>query len=372
MKIYFLETGLADEEFFEEALRGHTLHFVDSLSEVARDAEIFSGFIHSPIDEAFLEGHPGLMLIATRSTAYYHIDVKSCANHHVTVCRVDSYGDSVVAEHAFALLLALARRLREAMTVKASSYFSYESLRGMALKSKTLGLVGAGRVGQNMVPIARGFGMRVIACDIRRSPDLARRLGFQYVGFEELLHRSDVLSLHASLTPATYHILDEAAFAECRPGVLVINTAHGKLIHTDALIKALDEEIVGGAGLDVLGEESVLRHHAWHVIREEILERMQGRSADRESSVLYPERAMHLAKVMRLGDLLQRQNVVFTPHTAFNCAEAVERINRITVENIENFVAGEPANIVPPELAEFAMGQPAAEAERFEQASGVE
>jgi len=355
MKIYFLETEPEEQEFFQETLSAHDLHFVDSLSEVARDAEIVSGFIHSQIGDSFLEDHPAVKLIATRSTTHDHIDIESCAKRHVTACKVESYGDTIVAEHAFALILALSRRLREAMKLTVSSHFSYESLRGFALKSKTLGIIGAGRVGLNVVPIAKGFGMRVIAYDIRQSPDSSYQLGFQYVGLDELLRRSDIISLHAALTPATYHILDAEAFAKCRPGVLIINTARGKLIDTDALIKALDEGVVGGAGLDVLGEERVLRHEAFDIIREEIVKQMQGIFAPHECRAGHPDRATHLGRLMRLGDLLQRPNVVFTPHTAFNCVEAIERIARTTVDNIDSFLAGEAINVISPASHRLAM-----------------
>ena len=164
------------------------------------------------------------------------------------MCIVPSYGDHVVAEHTFALLLAVSRRLRESMTLKGDSRFSYEALRGFELRSKTFGIIGAGRIGLHTVPIARSFGMNVIAYDIRPRPEMAAELGFKYVAFEQLLADSDIISLHANLNPSSYHILDRKAFAKCRPGVVVINTARGKLIDTNALIEALDQGIVGAPG----------------------------------------------------------------------------------------------------------------------------
>ena len=274
MKIYFVEVEPSEREFFESELAKHELHFVSSLEAVQRDAEIVSTFIYSRIDGPFLDRHPAVKLIATRSTTHDHLELESCAKRNVTMCIVPSYGDHVVAEHTFALLLAVSRRLRASMTLEDDSRFSYEALRGFELRSKTFGILGAGRIGLHTVPMARSFGMNVIAYDIRPRPEMAAELGFKYVGFEQLLADSDIISLHANLNPSSYHILDRKAFAKCRPGVVVINTARGKLIDTNALIEALDQGIVRGAGLDVLGEESVMRRRGERIIRDQIIQKL--------------------------------------------------------------------------------------------------
>ena len=188
--------------------------------------------------------------------------------------------------------------------------------------------------------------MNVIACDIRPRPELAEELGFRYVAFEELLAGSDIISLHANLNHSSYHILNREAFAKCRPGVVIINTARGKLIDTDALIEALDQGIIGGAGLDVLGDESVMRR----IISEQIVKRVREPFA-RPRVARDPLRAKEIEKLMRLGSLLLRPEVVCTPHTAFNCVEAIERINRVTVENIKAFVGGTPINTLSSDIA---------------------
>jgi D-lactate dehydrogenase len=351
MKIYFVEVESSEQRFFESELADHQLHFVSSLEEVGGDAEIVSTFIYSRIDGPFLDGHPAVKLIATRSTTHDHLELESCAKRDVTMCIVPSYGDHVVAEHTFALLLAVARRLRESMTLGDNLHFSYEALQGFELRSKTFGIIGTGRIGLCTIPIARSFGMKVIACDIRPRPELAGELGFRYVAFEELLAGSDIISLHASLNPSSCHILNREAFAKCRPGVVIINTARGKLIDTDALIEALDQGIVGGAGLDVLGEESVMRRRAARIIGDQIVQRVRKPIARPRVAARDPRRAKEIEKLMRLGSLLLRPEVVCTPHTAFNCAEAIERINRVTVENIKGFVAGEPINTLSPGIA---------------------
>jgi D-lactate dehydrogenase len=193
--------------------------------------------------------------------------------------------------------------------------------------------------------------MKVIACDLRPRPEVAAELGFTYVTFEQLLADSDIISLHASLNPSSYHILDREAFAKCRPGVVILNTARAKLIDTNALIHALDQGIVGGAGLDVLGEESVMRRRAERIISDQIIQRLREPMERPKGMATDPLRTKEIEKLVRLGRLLLRPEVICTPHTAFNCVEAIERINRVTVENIKAFAAGIPINTLLPTIA---------------------
>src|SRR5688500_9334565 len=147
MQIAFTETEESDQRFFEAALEGHDVTFAASLEEVPAPTEVLSIFISSRITDDFLASHPALRLIATRSTTLDHIDVESCARRGVALLRVASYGDHIVAEHTFALLLALTRRLREAMRLNGNGRFSYEMLRGIELHGRTFGIFGAGRIG---------------------------------------------------------------------------------------------------------------------------------------------------------------------------------------------------------------------------------
>jgi D-lactate dehydrogenase len=348
MKIYFVEVESSEQQFFQSELPDHELNFVSSLQEVEADAEIVSTFIYSRIDGSFLDRHAAIRLVATRSTTHDHFESESCAKRNVTMCIVPSYGDHVVAEHTFALLLAVARRLRESITLERDSRFSYEALRGFELRSKTFGIIGTGRIGVRTIPIARSFGMNVIAYDIRPRPELAEELGFRYAALNELLAGSDIISLHANLNPSSYHILNGEAFAKCRRGVVIINTARGKLIDTNALIEALEEGIVSGAGLDVLGEESVMRRRAERIISDQIVQKLREPTERAKLGARDAGRAKEIEKLVRLGKLLLRPEVVCTPHTAFNCVEAIERINRVTVENIRAFVAGAPINTLSP------------------------
>lgn len=344
MTIYFVDIEPADETFYGEAFAEHDLVSVRRLSEVGDDAEIVSVFIDEPIDDAFLAAHPRLRLVATRSTSVDHIDVQACARHDVLVCHVASYGEVTVAEHTFALMLSLARRLRELMQQPKGGRFSYDATRGFELHGKTLGLIGMGRIGRRVATLAHAFQMHVLAYDIDMPPDLAQRLHFQWVGLDDLLKRSDIISLHAALTPETYHLINPTTLALTKPGVLIINTARGALIDTGALRAALETGHVGGAGLDVLQDERVLRQNADDVIAEDIVRHL--RTDARASEARDADRIRELEELM-LGDaILARSNVVFTPHVAFNTREAVRRMAETTASNIRAFLDNRPHNLV--------------------------
>ncbi len=346
MKISFLETEICEHEFFTNELSEHDLEFVYSTDDVAADTEAISIFIHSKMDAEFLDAHPRLRLIVTRSTGFDHIDLDACHERGIAVCLVPSYGDNTVAEHVFALILSLSRRLNEAASASAKHHFSYAKLRGFEIKGRTLGIIGAGRIGLNVIKIARAFGMECIACDPHRQPILQELLGFRYVTFDELLDRSHILTLHLPLTTGSFHLLNRETLAKCRRGVIVINTARGALIDTDALIDALDMGQVGGAGLDVLEDESVMHQEMQHIIADQILQHLQTSFPKSELRMRDERRVKELQALHQNASLLSRPKVVFTPHIAFNSTEAVERINRTTVENINAFANGKPQNLI--------------------------
>ncbi len=346
MIICFLETEPSEESFFAENLKGHDVRFAASLDEVEPDVEAISPFIYSRITPEFLETHPNLRFIATRSTGYDHIDLAACKARGVEISTVPTYGDNTVAEHTFALILAISRRMRESMNANKGDQFSYEAVRGFDLNQKTIGIIGSGRIGLHAIRIAKAFNMNVIAYDLSPRPFMGDLLGFEYVPLDVLLARSDIISLHIPLLPATVHLLDRAAFAKCKEGVIVINTARGGLIDTDALIEALDSGVVGGAGLDVLEEEHVLQREAMNLIGEQIVNRLQSGMDPEELRASESDRIDELQRLIRNTDLIGRPNVVFTPHVAFNSVEAVQRINDTTLENLRNFIAGTPTNLV--------------------------
>ena len=282
------------------------------------DAEIVSTFVNSKLGADVLAQFPDLKLIATRSTGYDHIDLDWCAAHSVTVANVPDYGDATVAEHAFALLLAVARNLVEAVDRTRRGGFSQSGLRGLELRGKIIGVIGTGRIGRRAIEIARGFGMKVMAHDLHPDPATAERLGFVYADFDEVLASADVLTLHVPATPDTTHLIGDLEFALMKPGAVLINTARGNIVDVPALVRALSDGRLRAAGLDVLPQEPLIREEA------QIFRRTWSESHDLKALV-----ANHV--------LLRFPNVVVTPHIAYNTESAVHRIMDTTLLNIETF-----------------------------------
>lgn len=338
-KMCFVELEDEAKPLFEEAFAEHEISFVDRLDEVPEETEIVSVFITEKIDGSFLDNHPLIRLIASRSTSCDHIDLDVCERRGVGVANAGNYGENTVAEHTFALVLALSRRLRDSERAVRTGRFRRERLRGFDLRGKTLGVVGAGRVGLHVIRIGTGFGMRPLAYDEAPHAFYGELLDFRYATFEELMRESDVITLHVPLTPTTRHMINREALALCRPGVLLINTARGGLIDSGALIEALDSGQVAGVGLDVLEDERVFRGGATQILSEKIAERVRSSAGTmiRETSA---QRVSEFSKLVAHHRLLNRPEVVLTPHVAFNSHEAMERLNGITVENINAYLKG--------------------------------
>jgi D-lactate dehydrogenase len=288
-------------------------------------AEAISPFVQSDLSRAILERLPRLKLIATRSTGYDHVDLDFCRAAGIMVCNVPDYGDNTVAEHTFALLLALCRHIPEASERTKRGDFSEAGLRGVELAGKTLGVIGAGRIGRRVIQIGRGVGMAVLAFDKEPDATAAQTQGFRYAPLGELLDTSDVVTLHV---PGGGALISEAELARMKPGALLINTARGGVVDSAALVRALISGRIGGAALDVLAEERVLRDEA---------------EVFRSGAVLGAERLQTL-----LADhaLLRLQNVLVTPHIAYSTREAMRRIIDTTLDNIEAYANGRPQNLV--------------------------
>ncbi len=319
MNIVFFESGKEEIPTIKKALAGHKLSFIsevldDKNAERARDADIICVFIYSKISSKIIEKMPNLKLIATRSTGYDHIDLEACRKRNILVSNVPKYAENTVAEHAFSLLLALSRKIFNAREQIEKKKIDIESLECFDLKDRTLGVIGAGKIGLSMIKMARGFNMKVVAYDIYQNHEAAKELGFSYVSLDELLKSSDIISIHALLTKETHHLLDKKAFKKMKQGVILINTARGQIVELDALVKALKEKKVAFAGLDVFEHEGLL---------------IQKRKED--SLIHY---------------LLNNKNVVITPHMAFYSKESQQRIADTTLDNIKYFIQNKPENLV--------------------------
>jgi D-lactate dehydrogenase len=333
MKIHYFSGEAWEQEFVKAKLSNEEIIFhPGSIAEYPEltdpDAEVICNFVETKIGEAEMSRFPALKLIATRSTGFDHIDLAAAKARGITVANVPFYGENTVAEFAFALLLALSRRIIEAdMRVKETGTFSTKDLRGFDLAGKTIGVVGTGHIGAHSIKMANGFGMNVIGFDAYPNADLAQKLNFKYLPLEELLATSDIITIHVPYNAQTHHLINKENIGTIKKGAYLINTARGAVVETDAIIEALKNGTLAGAGLDVLEEEGDL--------------------SDELALLTAPHPKEEELKIaLENHYLIDHPRVIVTPHNAFDTTEAIERILDATIENIKAFSAGSPTNVV--------------------------
>ena len=330
-KIVFFDTEKWEEDYLNKAFTEEgILLTAEKLDENSvskyQDAEIISNFIYSDLSKETLEKLPNLKFIATRSMGFDHIDLNYCKSKRVVVSNVPTYGAHTVAEHTFALILAISRKIVPSVEQARKGNFSSEGLEGFDLEGKTLGVIGTGNIGTNVCEIGLSFGMKVLAyCRSQNSELIAK--GVTYVSLDELLANSDIITLHLPHTNKTEHIINLSNLEKIKKGAVLINTARGVLVETEAIAKGLESGILSAAGLDVLEEEAHLREEK-EFLSEEYLKNVD----------IKTELINHV--------LLTKDNVVITPHNAFNSKEAVEEILETTIANIKAFLNGQPQNLV--------------------------
>lgn len=233
------------------------------------------------------------------------VDVEAAVERGITVCNTPGYADNTVAEHALALMLATAKHLCRLDRDLRDGQWN-QSIPGFELRGKSLGLVGFGGIGARFAAIARGLGMTVRAWTRNPNPRRAREHGIEFASLDSILRDSDVLSLHAALTPETEGLLDDQALAKTKTGVIIINTARGEIIEENALLGALRSGHIAAAGLDVYHQEPLPADHP----------------------------------------LLTFDNVLLTPHVAFNTPEATQALLDISIDNIVQYYRGKAINVV--------------------------
>ena len=331
MRIAIFDTKAGEKHYFTKVLAGNELAFsTDSLSienvSLAKNCQAVMVFVASRLTAEVLSKMPKLKLIVARSTGFDHIDLKYCQKQGITVCNVPSYGENTVAEHAFALILSLSRNIHKSYLRTIREDYRVEGLKGFDLYGKTIGVVGAGKIGLHLIKMARGFGLNVLAYDICQDNFLADVLGFRYVSLEELLGHADIISLHVPDNKLTHHLINRQNIKLIKKGALLINTARGGVVETEALIEALDKKILSGVGLDVVEGENLIME---------------------EKQLAYDqETADEMMSLVKNHILLSKDNVVFTPHIAFYSQEAIDRIMEVSADNVKRFIAGQPQNLV--------------------------
>ncbi|OIO31251.1 hypothetical protein AUJ77_00370 [Candidatus Nomurabacteria bacterium CG1_02_43_90] len=296
-----------------------------------RDPEvgILSVFVNSPVGKDELDRFPNLKHIATRSTGFDHIDCDEAKARGISISYVPAYGENTVAEFAMALLLTVSRRMYECIKkVQDEGLFSQEGLRGFDLKGKTMGILGIGRIGVHMIRMAKGFDMKVVAFDLYPKQSMAQELGFSYVTLDELLAQSDVMSLHLPYMKETHHIINKESIRKMKKGSVLINTARGGLVETEALAEGLREGILLGVGLDVLEEEAFVEDEA----------RLLFEAHPKEED---------LKTILANHYLIAHPRAVIAPHNAFNTDEAIRRILDTVTQNMKAYMQNQSINLIP-------------------------
>ena len=303
-------SGAMGWRFYDFRLRTET-------APTALGAKAVCVFVNDCLDRPCLEKIKslGVELVALRCAGFNNVDLAAAAAFKLPVVRVPAYSPHAVAEHAVGLYLTINRKIHRAFNRVRELNFSLAGLVGHDTAGKTVGIIGTGRIGKVTAQIFRGFDARVIACDPFPDQAWAAERGIEYVGFADLLRQSDIISLHAPLTPETRHMLNREAFAAMKSGVFIVNTSRGQLIDTAALIETIKAGRIAGVALDVYEEEEGLffEDHSEEVVLDDVLAR-----------------------------LLTFPNVLITAHQAFLTEEALREIARITSENILRFAQGQP------------------------------
>ncbi len=312
MRIAFFDAKSYDRPSFERFGAEHGIKFkfyetklTEDTVDLARNCDGVCAFVNDQLDAAVLDQLAELecRYIAMRCAGYNNVDLKAAANSSLRVVHVPAYSPYAVAEHAMALLLTSVRRIHKAYIRTRDFNFSLNGMTGFDLHGKTVGVVGTGKIGRVFIDICRGFGMHVIAYD--KFP--AQGTDIEYVTLEELLSRSDIISLHCPLTDETRHLINCETINLCKKGVVIINTSRGALIDAECLLDGIKARKIGAACLDVYEEETdyFFEDFSGHILNDDILAR-----------------------------LISMPNVIVTSHQAFLTEEALSNIAETTVLNL--------------------------------------
>jgi D-lactate dehydrogenase len=333
MHVAVFSTKSHDRQFLaaanEAAGSTHDIHYFEAhldlaTAELAKGASAICPFVNDQVSSAVLTrlSSQGVRLIALRGAGFNNVDLAAAEALGIQVGRVPAYSPYAIAEHAVALILSLNRKIHRAYARVREGNFSLDGLLGFDLHGKAVGIVGTGRIGIALAKIVSGFGCEIVAADPVESPEL-RSIGGRYVSLDELLARSDIVTLHCPLTPETRHLIGSDAVAKMKRGVMLINTSRGAVVDTRAIIDGLKSGKIGNLGLDVYEEEGDLFFE------------------DLSDQVIQDD---------AFARLLTFPNVLITGHQAFFTREALQAIAKTTIANLTEFEAsGRPLHPVSAE-----------------------
>ena len=320
-KVAFFDNKPYMEKAFRECNPyDYSLHFFDSRLSLetvplATGFKSVCVFVNDVLNKEVIKElySLGVEMIALRCAGYNNVDLKTCQELGISVANVPEYSPNAVAEHAVALMMTLNRHIHRANLRVREGNFSLNGLVGFDVCDRTVGVIGVGRIGKCMLSILAGFGCKLLVYSRTYYEEIASRFGAKFVSFDELLAESDIISVHAPLTPQTHHMINEAAIAKMKTGVMLINTSRGGLVDTQALLDGLRSGKIGYAGLDVYEEEG---------------------------GYFYEDLSDRVVRDDALARLTTFNNVIVTGHQAFLTREALCGIAQTTMENIREFQMG--------------------------------
>jgi len=322
MKIAFFDTHKYDREAFLKANLdySHEISYFEprltlQSAAMASGHRAVCAFVNDCLNAEVLKvlKNGGTEIVALRSAGFNHVDLKMAKALDLKIVRVPEYSPFAVAEHALALIQTLNRKTHRAFNRVREGTFSIEGLVGFDLHGKTIGIIGTGKIGKTLGRIMRGFGMEILLFDVFKDQNYSNEIDAQYVSLDELLQRSDIISLHIPLTPESHHLINSSTLARMKKGVMLINTGRGGLVDSNALVGALKSGQVGAAGLDVYEEEEGLffQDHSGEILGDDQMIRL----------MTFP-------------------NVLITGHQAFLTHEALGNIAHTTLQSVTEFEKG--------------------------------
>lgn len=321
LKVAFFDAKRYDMESFERSNRDrYALSYIPAALDsntamVAKGHKAVCIFVNDRCDAEVVEtlAAQGVELVALRCAGFNNVALDACEAYGISVARVPAYSPYAVAEHAVGLVLMLNRHLHHAYLRNRYGYFVLDGLTGFDMHGKRVGVVGTGKIGQCVIKILLGFGCQVLALDAYPSSEVSSWAGVDYVAPEQLLSKSQIITLHVPLSPDTRHLINRSAIDQMKDGVMLINTSRGELVDTRALIEGLKSGKIGAAGLDVYEEEAgvFFKDFSSQVLTDDLLAR-----------------------------LLTFNNVVVTSHQAFLTEEALSNIADTTLDNLQEFEEG--------------------------------
>lgn len=318
MKIAFYSSHKFEHNSIEKTNKNkHELVFIEeTLSEksipLALGCEAICIFVNDKTDALTLKKlHKiGVKYIALRSAGFNHVDLPEAKKLGIKVARVPEYSPFSVAEHAIALMLAMNRKLVHAHNRINELNFSLDGLVGFDMNGKTAGILGTGKIGQQIAKILHGFGCKILAYDAEENESLKTSYGVDYVSLNTLFSKADIISLHLPLSSETEHIIDEKSIRLMKKGVMLINTSRGGLVNTVDVIQGIKSEKIGYFGMDVYEDEGGLffEDHSQTILQDDVFAR-----------------------------LMSFQNVLITSHQAFLTETSLKNIADTTIYNIDCF-----------------------------------